>query len=158
MDEFLLFLQVAGVIGIWAVIFWLARLIGSLKNGIAAQESVINSMASQAGYVSNLHETVSKLYNPNEIQNLVEAKTQSEISRFRSTVDDITKKSDKSTQSLYKFVGASVAYLNESQLKSIFSHIDLDYRSSELEKFAFDLRKEIESIRSEAIGKTLGGV
>jgi hypothetical protein len=56
------------------------------------------------------------------------------------------------------FVGASVAYLNESQLKTIFSQLDFDYRSSELEKFAFDLRKKIESIRSEAIGKALGGV
>ena len=112
MQETLLTLQILGIVGIWAIVFWLAKLISTLKTGVDAQKAIIDSMSSQAEYASNIHNTVSRLYNPGEIENLVLAKTESQISKYRNALNELSKSSDKSTQTLYKFVGSSVTFLN----------------------------------------------
>lgn len=157
MGNVLVVIEIIGVIGIWAVIFWLTKLIANLKGGIDAQKAVIDSMSSQADYISNVHSTVSKLYDPGEIEKLVSAKTEHEISKYQGRYNDIIKKSDKDIQALYKFVGLSVTYLNANQLEDIFSKFEPEFRSPEFEKFAYKLRTEIEKIRSEALANALSG-
>ena len=59
MDLVLLF----GVIGIWVLVVWFAKLLSNLSKGVRAQQEIIKSFESQSGYLSNIHETVRKLYN-----------------------------------------------------------------------------------------------
>lgn len=157
MEEFLKYADFAGLVGIWIVVFWLAKLIVNLKSGIEAQGMIIASMSSQADYVNNVQSTVSRLYDPAEIEKLVDAKTQQVLGSHKANTDKLVERGDQSIQSLYGFVGNSVTYLNEGQLRDVFQRMKPELRSSELEEFAFKLRAEIEEIRSEAIGENLGG-
>ena len=157
MEEYLIYIQTAGIVGVWIIVFWLAKLILTLKSGIDAQKSVIESITKQADYVNNLQGTVTKLYDPKEIENLVSAKTENELSKHRGKFEYAIKRSDESIKTLYYFVGSSINYLDKNNLQGIFNSMNHQYRNAELENFAFELRVQIEEIRAEEMAKALGG-
>jgi uncharacterized protein with ATP-grasp and redox domains len=150
-------LLILGIIGVIAIVGWLAKLISNLKNGIDAQKLIIDSMASQSTYINNVHTIVSKLYDPAEIEKLVSTKTQLEMTKYQGNFDEVLKHHSNLVQTLYRYIGASVAYSDSEQLSSVFNSVATDFRSKELEDFALELRKEIESSRQETTSRLLGG-
>lgn len=58
---------------------WLAA---RFKEGISAQKEVVDTLRSHLGYVSDLHATVSKLYEPAELQKVLQVKVDSAKQEF----------------------------------------------------------------------------
>jgi hypothetical protein len=146
---------VIGITVILAIVGWLAKLVSSLKNGIDAQKSIIDSMASQSTYINNVQTTVSKLYEPSEIEKLVSAKTQQALMQNSGKYDEAQKNSENSLKSLYGYMAASITYLDERKLEVVFNSVQQELRNSELEEFAISVRKDVQKIYLEAQAKLL---
>lgn len=86
MQEIITYLNLFGIGGIVAALIWLAKVISALKSGIDAQGKIIDSFKSQMEYIDTIQNTVSKLYKPEEIDNLVKVKVENEIIKEKETL------------------------------------------------------------------------
>ena len=78
------FVMLIGVIGIWVLVIWFAKLLATLIQGVRTQQEIIKSFESQSTYFTKIHETVSKLYNPKEIENIVNIRIEKAESEIKS--------------------------------------------------------------------------
>ena len=69
-------IEIITLIGVWILIFWVPFQIKRLNETIDAQSKLISNFESQSEYLSNVQETMSRLYDPKEIETIVSAKVE----------------------------------------------------------------------------------
>lgn len=76
-------IEVIGTIGIWILIFWVPFQIKRLNQTISAQSKLIESFELQSSYIGNVQETMSRLYDPKEIEAIVTAKVEASVNEHK---------------------------------------------------------------------------
>lgn len=153
MEELIKALEVIGNLTPIIACFWLIKIASAMKAAIEAQKAVVDSLRSHADYINGLQNTVSKLYEPTEIEKIINVKVQAEISQK----EDLFKKSDKNSldafNTLMSYVSISTMYLSENHLNDILKGLQGKYDVDFLTKYAYHCRKEVLKIRGEEIKK-----
>ena len=104
-------LEIIGTTGIWILIFWVPYQIRRLNQTIDAQSKLIASFESQSNYVGNIQETMSRLYDPKEIESIVSAKVESEVNSHKKEQNENIQKSFNMFIAMYSKDIATLARL-----------------------------------------------
>ena len=142
------YIQIIGIVGIWFLVVWLARLLVTLKNGISAQKSIIESFAAQSAYINNVQGTLSKLYDPKEIENIVTIKVEQarrkDFHESNKVVADLTL---KHYSAMLSFIANSLIYMSDSAIDEALKNMRDKDENYFIENFVRDTRKSILKVR-----------
>ena len=154
METALLIIQVCGSLLSFTLVIWLSRIIGTLKGGIESQKSIIESFKEQTTYVSTLQSTLSKLYDPTEIENIVRIKTQAAIEHEEAQMVRNLEGVTDNLRALYSYIARSAVYLDESAIREILKKQGNAKSDQEVEEFVWEVRREIVGIRRNALSES----
>lgn len=153
MEEYFKIFELIGYLIATVALVWLIKIVHTLKAAIESQKAVIDSLKSHADYVGGIQSTVSKLYDPNEIERLVNAKVQSEILEKEASFRSSEERSLNSFNTLMSYVSISTVYLSDSALEAVIKGLDGKHDADFLAKFARHARKEVLKVRQEELEK-----
>ncbi|PTY38718.1 hypothetical protein BGP77_11095 [Saccharospirillum sp. MSK14-1] len=153
MEESLRVLEVAGYLIATVALVWLIKIVITLKSAIESQKSVIDSLTTHADYVGGLQSTVSKLYDPTEIEKIIDVKVQSEILEREASFNRSEKNSIDSFNTLLSYVSISTVYLSDISLEAILKGLKGKYDADFLAKYARHCRQEVLKVRHEELEK-----
>ncbi len=145
-----------GIAGIWILVVWFARLLLTLKNGITAQKSIIDSFAAQSSYINNVQGTLSKLYDPKEIENIVTIKVEhARRIDFRESSKIMSDITQKNIVAPLFFIAHSLIYMSDFTIEEVLKNIRHKDESHFIEAFVRDTRKGILEVRNAEVAKYL---
>ena len=153
MEEFLKLVEVIGVIGIWIVVLWASKLIVTLKSGIDSQKSIIDSFKAQSDYINTLQGTVSRLYNPQEIDKIVSVKVEQEILNERSDFEKSKEDFVATYRAMLSYISISTVYMSDSAIDEALKKVQLTKAGADLASFVKESRKGVLEVRQEALAK-----
>jgi hypothetical protein len=153
MEESLKVLEIAGYLIATVALVWLIKIVNTLKSAIESQKAVIESLKSHVDYVGGLQSTVSKLYDPSEIEKIVDIKVQSEILEKETSFKLSEKKSLDSFNTLMSYVSISTVYLSDSAIDAVIEGLRGKYDADFLAKYARHCRQEVLKVRREELEK-----
>ncbi len=151
MDWILLF----GVIGVWLLVFVFAKLLRNLNQGVKAQQEIIKSFESQSTYFTNIHDAVRKLYDPEEIKNIVNIRVEKAEREIKTKTSESMKIVMRDYRLASVFTVSSLMYLNDSAIETILKNIKQE-GVEDFQKFIRETREEILKVRAEALAEALG--
>lgn len=153
MEELLKVLEIVGYLIATVALVWLIKIINTLKSAIESQKAVIESLKSHVDYVGGLQSTVSKLYDPSEIEKIVDIKVQSEILEKETSFKLSEKKSLDTFDTLMSYVAISTVYLSDSAIDTVIEGLRGKYDADFLAKYARHCRQEVLKVRQEELEK-----
>jgi len=151
MDILIAVLQIAATIGILLLVMWFAWLLKNLKTYIDAQSTIIRSFKAHSEYLKNVQDAVSKLYDPQEIRNLVAVKTESLREQDRSALRSTLNAYMESASSAMMFAGESLVYLSDEQVDYLLERIKGIDTTGTTTKFINILMKDLHKIRKASV-------
>jgi hypothetical protein len=155
--------EIIGIIGIWILIFWVPFQIKRLNQTIAAQAKLIANFESQSGYLSNVQETMSRLYDPKEIEAIVMAKleaaaneqAQKHKDNIKSVLNVTVKMYADDVSSLLLFASLSSIYLSKDVLESLLNDFKEFGGKDELANMIRVAHEKHQRMRTEALVEAL---
>lgn len=153
MEEYLKIIELIGYLIATVALVWLIKIVHTLKTAVESQKAVIDSLKSHADYIGGIQSTVSKLYDPSEIERLVNTKVQFEILEKEASFRSSEEKSLNSFDTLMSYVSISTVYLSDNELEAVIKGLDGKYDAEFLAKFARHARKEVLKVRQEELEK-----
>ncbi len=129
MEESLKILDIVVTFLAGGALIWAIKLISTLKSGIDAQKGIIDSLKAQTDFIGNIQDTVSKLYDPKEVENVVHIKVQDRISKISQSHEKIISGYQKNTEALYRigsWVSVSMNDLEYQHFKKILEESGQD--------------------------------
>jgi len=151
MEESLKILEIVGFLIATAALGWLIRIVSTLKSAVESQKAVIDSLKSHVDYVGELQGTVSKLYDPAEIEKIINIKVQSEILEKETSLKQSEKSSVESFNTMMSYVSISTVYLSDNALDAVLEGIRGKHDAEFLVKFAKHCRQEVLKVRHETL-------
>jgi hypothetical protein len=155
--NYMALIEIVGVVGLWLLLVWSARLLSTLKSGIAAQKEIIESFKAQSDYIRSVHDTVSRLYDPKELENVVNI-------RVEKLMQEAKRNDAKSIGFLIRahyfslsFIAHTLLYLSDAEIEETIRRMKETEESHYIKEFISDMRKEVLRIRGEAIARILSG-
>ena len=153
MEDSLKILEVTGYLVATLALIWLIKIVSTLKSAIESQKAVIDSLKAHADYVGGLQSTVSKLYDPIELEKIINVKVQSEILEREKSFKQSEKKSLDNFNTLMSYVSISTVYLSDSALEAVLKGLEGKYDADYLAKYARHCRQEVLKVRREELEK-----
>ena len=146
---------------VWMI--WLTKIMTNLKSAISSQKEIIDSLKSHTEYVKNIQDTVSNLYDPNEIKNIVDCKVQIVEKKYINEINDLEKKltnRSKNTKefikyvlsietTISKFIVQSICYMSEENVNHIFNNIKDSEGKQFIESILNTAKNDVMEIRKE---------
>jgi len=102
MNESLKILDVVATFLAGGALIWAIKLVGTLRDGISAQKGIIDSFKSQTDYIGNVQSTVSKLYDPTEIEKLVKVKVTGRTQQITKDYEGLSASYKRTLKSVYR--------------------------------------------------------
>lgn len=153
MEELLMALEYIAYFIATGALIWLIRLVKSLKAGIDSQKAIIESFKSHIDYVSGIQSTVSKLYDPKEIENVVAIKVQERLSAKEDAFKSAEKNSVHSMATMMSYISISTVYMSDREIDGALSGIRDKPDAEPLTEFVRECRKGVQKVRNEELNK-----
>lgn len=153
MEDSIKILEIVGYLIATIAFFWLIKIVNTLKAAIESQKAIIDSLKSHADYVSGLQNTVSRLYDPTEIERIINVKVQSDVLEMEASFKQSEMKSLDVFNTLMSYVSISTVYLSDNSLEAVLKGIKDKYDADLLTKYALHCRKEVLKARSNDLNK-----
>jgi hypothetical protein len=160
MEESLKVLDIVATFIAGGALIWAIKLVKTLKEGINAQKAIIDSFKAQSDYVGNVQSTLSKLYDPQEIENIVNVKVSEKAAKLSKSRENLEKGYEKTVSSIYRLSSWAATSLPDKEFESALSIISVN-ESEEMIEFLKDLRIKYPNYPksiSGGIPQVLGGV
>ncbi len=149
-------LDMITMLGLWILIVFVAYYVRKLQALVKDQATIIEAYRSQSDYINNVQQTVSRLYDPSEIEKLVRTKVESEVReseiKAHKKVADASEVINVATtdiSALIGFISTIVWYLNDKALQEGLSAYREGGGSESWEKLIEKAHKRASEQRSE---------
>ena len=152
MDNLMQVIEVIGYIIAIGVLGWLIKIVSTLKVAIDSQKAVIESLRANMGYVEGLQSTVSKLYDPSEVEKLVSIKVQNQVLEKESEIRKQGEKETIESWSIFlSYISVSTVYLSDEKIKAVLKTLESRSDYAFLEDYVWKCRSEVLKVRNDAI-------
>lgn len=101
-------------------LLYVGRLAGHLQQGIAAQKDVVDTLRAHTGYVKDVHETVSALYEPKEVEKLVHVRLENARHDFEAEIAALQEDLNLSRKAIHNVTDLFVAEASRRSAYELF--------------------------------------